>query len=189
MLLIVFGAGASWDSSPDIPVGTSDDLRIPLSDGLFDIVHASQASMWPDMSPLLPYLRHRGEGVSVEQVMDTLARESLSDVERLRQLMAVRFYVHLVIWERERHWLPACQGVSNYRTLVDEARRIVPSDATISIVTFNYDTMVERALERVGRKFDALTSYVGDPAGTCTRCTGLAIGHAWSTWTSPRLTS
>lgn len=145
MLLIIFGAGASYDSSPDHPVGSNDDKRIPLARDLFGPGLAEVARDWPKMDPILPYLRHT-KG-NVEDVLEDLRTEGIDDKERLRQLLAVRFYLHHAVTARQHDWERLVGGATNYRTLFDEVRRLIQQP--VSIVTYNYDTLAENALAEV----------------------------------------
>jgi hypothetical protein len=96
MLLVIFGAGASYDSDPARPPETvKDDRRPPLADQLFDNREkfAEALTYFPECKPIVPLLRGTGE---VEQRLEQLRDEAISAPpypERLRQLAAVRGYL------------------------------------------------------------------------------------------------
>jgi hypothetical protein len=70
--------------------------------------------------------------------------------------MAVRYYFRDLIRESENGWRGQSFGVSNYTTLLDDIRL----HTECCLVTFNYDTMVERALEDLGVLPGSMESYV-----------------------------
>src|SRR5690348_1846903 len=104
MLLVIFGAGASWDASPDQPLGDSNDRRVPLAAELFGRGLKSVADDWPAMTDILPFLRYPRDR-SIELVLDELRTDAKDDTLRASQLMAVRFYIHHAIVTRQHAWL------------------------------------------------------------------------------------
>jgi hypothetical protein len=63
---------------------------------------------------------------------------------------AIRFYLHHVLWQCEWRWNEVAQGITNYVTLLDQLRRsreAYSKNKPILLVTFNYDTLIEQALE------------------------------------------
>jgi hypothetical protein len=157
MLLFIFGAGASFDSWADRK--TSDKTgRIPLSDDLFDVGYARFVTK--HLRPIVPLLRTRPEGVSLEQRLEELHGEQGAYPERVRQLMAVRVYLQQMLSPIEEAWVKETGAVSNYRTLLDELQLLAPKEP-IFFVTFNYDTLLERAIESdTPRRFPDVDSYV-----------------------------
>jgi hypothetical protein len=98
MLMVVFGAGASYDSSPDYPPQEwfiHESERMPLANQLFDnrreFVEA--LSYFPKCLPIVPYLRDRGDGIAIERVLQDLQEEAAEYRERYKQLAAVRYYL------------------------------------------------------------------------------------------------
>ena len=130
MLMVVFGAGASYDSVPSrppIPFPGAQLLdRPPLANELFAdrprFVEAIRS--FPKCQPVIPYLRHLPRDGSVEQVLEGLQAEAEEYPERHRQLAAVRFYLHFMLWECERYWNDVASGVTNYKTLLDQLERV-----------------------------------------------------------------
>ena len=165
MLMVIFGAGASYDSMPSRPPSRypRKDLesRPPLASELFlDLGFFAEAlSRFPDCHPIVPYLQNVQERQTLETVLETLQTEAETDVERKRQLAAVRFYLHFVLWECERRWSDVVGGITNYVTLLDQLRRSCGGD-TVCLVTFNYDRMIENALLSIGIRTDSLPQYI-----------------------------
>jgi hypothetical protein len=168
MIMVIFGAGASYDSVPSRPPtnATYSRLylpdRLPLANELFLDLDRFTAWMrnFPQCNPIIPYLRSPTPGVTLE----TLQEEGKTDPERQRQIAAIRFYLHCVIWECEDRWNIVAFGITNYVTLLDQLRRSRPNNEPVLLVTFNYDRMIERALPSVGISISELPHYIENDA-------------------------
>src|SRR2546430_1970153 len=123
MLMVVFGAGASYDSAPSHPAvtpGERDPLwehRLPLADHLFEerALFAPTLERFRDAQPVVPWLRHLERGKTVESILEQLQAEANNDPRRHRQLAAVRYYLQSAIWDCESAWdREAARGVTNY---------------------------------------------------------------------------
>src|ERR1700730_17193305 len=130
MIMVIFGAGASYDSvpsrSPKIGIYRRDFLpnRPPLASELFlDLgFFTDSLGRFPQCKPIVPYLRSIAPGETFEHVMETLQAEGETDPERQRQMAAIRFYLHYGIWECERLWEDSTAlGITNYVTLLEAA--------------------------------------------------------------------
>ena len=112
MIMVIFGAGASYDAVPSRPATNAQYScaflpdRMPLANELF--LDLDRFTAWirsfPQCKPIIPYLRSPTPGVTLEQVLQTLQEEGKTDPERQRQIAAIRFYLHGVIWECEDRW-------------------------------------------------------------------------------------
>ena len=168
MLMVIFGAGASYDSFHSQPPFEFDRNRAPnrppLADELFldSGVFADSLRRFPACHPIVPYLQRVPEGQTIESVLEGLQSEAETDQERFRQIAAIRFYLQFVIWECERHWSSVVHGITNYLTLLDQLRRSCAD--TVCLVTFNYDRMIENALPSVGVRINDLPDYIASDA-------------------------
>lgn len=169
MLMVVFGAGASYDSVPAHPPSgpyfVDEGYRMPLANELFeDRPEFTRAlSYFEKCLPIVPYLRDRGDGIAVERVLQELQEEAADYPERHRQLAAVRYYLHVMLRECESRWNDnVAHGVTNQKTLLDQIERWRKPDEQVCLVTFNYDTMLETALGTVGVNIQTLPDYVAD---------------------------
>lgn len=169
MLMVVFGAGASYDSAPSHPPpprGTPDpwgQVRLPLADHLFQerTLFAPILRRFPRAQDVTPRLRHLQPGETVESVMEVLRAEADTDPRRHRQLAAVRYYLQSAIWECEADWdQRAAQGVTNYKSLLDAIEHRRKPNEMVCLVSFNYDTMLESALPTVGPEIRSISDYV-----------------------------
>ena len=172
MLMVVFGAGASYDSYPSIrpptdflPPGLrshSENERPPLASQLFSDRDAfvKVASDFPDCQPIIPFVQHAPKHSSVEQVLEVLQSEAKQNHRRYVQLAAVRHYLQFIILECEGKWRSVHKGITNYLTLLDEIESLRKQNEPVCLVTFNYDTMLEQALPAVGVKIAEMEDYV-----------------------------
>jgi len=159
--MVVFGAGASYDSAPHRR--GNYEFRLPLANQLF--ADRLRFSLWiqrfPRCNAVIPYLRQTS-GSSVESELERLRFEAQTNPSRIKQLAAVQFYLQSMLWECETLWeREEARGVTNYKTLLDQIeswRREVKEE--ICPVTFNYDTMLEDALPVVDITIHDLPDYV-----------------------------
>lgn len=165
MLMVVFGAGASFDSVPHRPPRKYDQMeyRPPLANELFgDRVPFEQAmERFPKCLPVIPHLRKQGN--LVEQELERLQTEAAKDPERHRQLAAIRYYLHFMLSECVHQWRTnVARGVTNYKTLLDHIRSWNKKKEPVCLVTFNYDTMLEDALPVIGIQIQGIPDYIAN---------------------------
>jgi SIR2-like protein len=171
MLLVIFGAGASYDSVPShppnrgplphvVPRGT-DDYRPPLANELFEerALFAATLERYQQCIAIVPYLRHLGKS-QLEEVLEQLQTEAVNYAPGHQQLAAVRYYLHDMLWACGEAWLGEAHGVTNYRTLLDEINRFRKPDEIVSLVTFNYDTLLEPGLRDLGFTIRRVSDYI-----------------------------
>jgi len=160
MLMVIFGAGASFDSAQSSRIQVVggairyDGLpyRPPLANDLFadrNRAFAAHIRAYPKMHAILPLLRERSQK-SVEEVLESLQSEAGAYPERHRQLAAVRFYLRDLLWECTDQWIDHTSGVTNYSPLIDQILRWHGTKEPIALVTFNYDLLLENALRSFG---------------------------------------
>jgi SIR2-like domain len=169
MILVIFGAGASYDSvpsrSPSQWVRSHLPDRPPLANELFSDIEVVKDALdrFPECHPIISYLQNIPDKETIETVLEDSQSEGNTDVVRKRQLAAIRFYLQLVIWEFERRWRSVHRGITNYVTLLDQVRRARRPDEPVCIVTFNYDRMIEDALRYVGITIAAVEDCIKNP--------------------------
>ena len=162
MLLVIFGAGASYDSYGSLPPGLrAHEHRPPLADELFADrdAYSVVASRFPTCLPIIDPLRNRPKGVSVEQRLEEFNSQADGDSQRHRQLAAIRFYLQLMLWECVQRWNDVTRGVTNYATLLDQIRHFSKGEQPC-LVTFNYDTLLDRALGTIGKPLKSISAYI-----------------------------
>jgi hypothetical protein len=159
MLMVIFGAGASYDSSPDLPPPTShlpvpapaETWRPPLARELFldhNGVFGEMVQRYPKLLPILPHLRRTSNSRSVEQELELFRDQARNgDAERTRQLFSVRYYLSDILSKVTEQWLKRTNCVTNYVSLLDQIRHIHKGNEPVCLVTFNYDLLLDRALQ------------------------------------------
>jgi hypothetical protein len=165
MLMVIFGAGASYDSfSSRRPADVRTERmnhwsRPPLANELFSDLDAFRQLLntYPRCRPLVARLQPQANGsVSLEERLEQLDSQGGADQERQRQLLSIRYYLRDLIRRCEDSWMELTNGVSNYATLLDDIR----VGAESVLVTFNYDTLIERALSDLGIQIGFMSNYV-----------------------------
>jgi len=171
MLMIIFGAGASYDSAASKRAPGTPDLRDfpdrpPLADYLFhpQDEFAQIAQHYPPMLSVIDRLRSRDS--SVEAKLQHFRDEADSYPERYRQLAAVKFYLRDVLTWCSNNWNARVRGATNLGPLLDDVkRRHAKRSMTekVCLVTFNYDFLLESALNAMGEGFglSEVDDYVG----------------------------
>ncbi len=166
MLMVIFGAGASFDSVPSRPPEQYPDLehRLPLANDLFADrkLFTETMTSFHEFIPLVPLLRRPPANLSVEGMLQQFQTEADRYPIRLRQLAAIQFYLHMVIWECQRYWQDVAK-ITNYATLLDQIElwRGKGGYESVCLVTFNYDTLLENALPFIGVRIQDIADYIG----------------------------
>jgi hypothetical protein len=167
MLLVVFGAGASFDSSPTYrPEHGYRIERPPLASDLFADRprYASALKEYSECQPLVPHLRHPSPNQSVELLLQRYLEEAASDPVRHQQLAAIRYYLRRILGtDLQREWSDVHMGITNYKTLFEEIRHWrLTSGENVCLVTFNYDTMLEESVGVLGVNLQQIDDYVAN---------------------------
>jgi hypothetical protein len=173
--MVIFGAGASYDSCPTYPPGTdvpgSGDLarlneyyRPPLAKDLFANrpLFVDGLDGFPQCKPIVPRLRApavlAGES-SIETLLQEVEDEAITYSRGSQELAAVRCYLQRAISECQRDWRGTTRGVTNYLALIREIERAHVIDEPVCLVTFNYDTLLEDALVQFGFRVGRMEDY------------------------------
>jgi len=184
MLVVIFGAGASYDSvAPRFAEAEHAEVwRPPLARQLFE---ARPGTFGPAMQkfPVARALFMRldaaiARGILVEDEIQRIVDEIGDDELGIRQLTGLRFYLQQIIWDAGTQWSRAAFGQTNYVILSDAIERWRRRhNEEVTYLTFNYDLMLEDALE----PFFAITgfeSYVAGPTRLIKAHGSVDWGHA-----------
>lgn len=188
MLVVIFGAGASYDSIDLHRYGLhpNDPWRPPLAKQLFEARPGSfgqSMQRFAAAGPLFMRLQTAiNAGSPVEQAIQVMSDELSESEYGARQLAALRFYLQEIIWQAGLQWSPKAFGQTNYVLLVDRIERWrMAAKENVAYVTFNYDLLLEGALRAVlplDRGFD----------GYVTARTRLYKAHGSVDWGHPTAT-
>jgi hypothetical protein len=120
----------------------------------------------------LPYL----EGSeNVEQTLEEFRGKADDDLECRRQLLAIQYYLKGVINLSQGQWMNHTRGVSNYKTLLDQVRGC----ERVCFVTFNYDTLMEAALQGIGVSTAKISDYIAHPKCSLIKAHGSTDWQFW----------
>jgi hypothetical protein len=170
MLMVIFGAGASWDSVPEAhwnatQKASAHDVRPPMAQDLFSNRGplTDALSGLPRALGIVGELRLAAGAVSIEEVLQRLVGEAeAGDSVVAQQLLAVRFLLSRLIQNTSDPWHSLASGITNYGTLVSKLDRFRRrNDGRVLVVTFNYDLMLEHALSsELGWSLNEIDDYV-----------------------------
>jgi hypothetical protein len=177
MLLVITGAGASYESSLEVPPGDKygfgnmpdlTDPRLPLTDQLFaaNRPFSKELKKNPRMLALVPELRLAiRDGTGLETALGRIAERAGHDVETARQLSAMRHYINAAIQECYKKWSNHTADVTAYTALTAQLRLLTVDDGrAATVVTFNYDALIDDATRGSGlTEQGSFDSYVDGP--------------------------
>lgn len=176
-LLVVLGAGASYDNVPGrrpgdatdgsvlvgavgLPSLQLDEVRPPLTQDLARPGRLTNWALerWPLARPVVDYLRRhvveattgRQQVVRLESALQEYQAGEDIVPERALHMFAMRFYLQDLLWASTAYSMSASLtgGVSNYLTLVSRLLEWAGRGGRqVVVISFNYDLMVERALK------------------------------------------
>lgn len=135
MLLVVFGAGASYDSFHLVPAPAPSDNgpltpkqlyweeRPPLANQLFDSrpIFVELMEKFKEFQALVPILRQ--PGISIEKQLAEFQEQAKTYPPAFRELNAIRFYLHFALSDCQDHWRTKHRGITNFTTLLREIDR------------------------------------------------------------------
>jgi len=176
MLMVIFGAGASFDSSPTYPFGTAPPpgttdedsynayYRPPLARELFANrpLFIEAIDRYPQCKTVVPRLRApaviSGQR-SIEAILQEIEEEATTYPRGRLELAAIQCYLQRAISDCQNRWQNTTRGITNYLTLLREIELAQKVKEPVCLVTFNYDTLLEYALDTLGFKFNRMEDY------------------------------
>ncbi len=168
--MVIFGAGASYDSSPDFPPpqqpagggyqsfappalppppDSREAWRPPLTNDLFLDTNEKFGAIvltYPRLHGILPFLRRPQNGRTVEQQLELYLDEAPADQERTPQLLSVRYYLHDLFRMVSAEWLKHTNRITNYAVLLEQIRHLNTASEPVCLVSFNYDQLLDYAI-------------------------------------------
>jgi hypothetical protein len=147
MLMVIFGAGASYDAIP----GRDWAWRPPLAKALCAVGpdYAEYIRQFPKCSPIIQHMRlmSQSEDFNLERELALFNAECEADPVRSQHIAAFLFYIHGLISTCSRQTITFSRTFpSNYLELLDNIRRWhVHAHEPVIMITFNYDTLLEDA--------------------------------------------
>lgn len=170
MLLVVLGAGASFDSvSPSvlrrIPKEQQLEWRPPLAKDLFADRRSFEQVLngLPQCAALVADLQRRLENnANLEQELEHLQDEAASYPPRHRELAALRLYLQEMLWGCSVNWKTLSSGRIHYADLVRRIDRwSYEAEERVCVATFNYDLLFDdAAVGQLGLSLSSINGYV-----------------------------
>jgi hypothetical protein len=172
MLMVIFGAGASYGSrrmrpANELPPPRGDPRRPPLTSELLLERFGTFAARYPSSRPAIVALR-RALSDDPNKPIETAIGElyERGNVERLTHLLALRFYLCDLVEEVTNDWWERFDGFTYYTELLDRIgtwRRA--TNEPVLLVTFNYDMLLDRTAEAQAAtwKLSGFGSYIARP--------------------------
>src|SRR5580700_8755078 len=127
MLMVIFGAGASYDSAqayrppkPGTGGGDPHAWRPPLACDLFRDRHRAFGEIvkrYPKLRHIFPLLREPTNGRSVEEVLESSQKEIDGYPERQREFASLRYYIRDLFSDISHNWTNETNGITNYGPL------------------------------------------------------------------------
>jgi len=163
VLMVILGAGASYDSSPDYPPSHVLPARPPLANELFHQRYLRFRTEFPQFLGLLAELVPK-PGRSIEDALQRLQHDGRTNPARVTQLTAIRYYLRSLLESTARDWLSVNGDHTTYNNLLEQIQNHREDEESVCLVTFNYDTLLESALRKqCGMSFDVVPDYVSHP--------------------------
>ena len=161
-VLVVLGAGASFDNGRPPP-----RWNLPLARTLFTQPEFMEAARsYSEMGGLLEDLRSasEGDGPGIERLLDDLQQDADSIYPQAKvELMAVRYFLRHVTWVCSDEVVKSTSHGSTTARFLRKLNRWRTSGPgrSVSVVSFNYDTLLEDAASSViSREFNSLSDYL-----------------------------
>lgn len=160
-LLIVVGAGASFDCMPDHATysGSDLELRLPLANDLFSPQrvqnHYLQHYGIIGLANKLRSISRKNDGMfDVELELANIAADAnkRSDLNVQQSLFKTRFYIQSLIRELAEGTINFTQSSTIYIDLLNLLKDWIdqsPDLHSVDIVVFNYDDLIEKAMSSV----------------------------------------
>jgi hypothetical protein len=100
---------------------------------------------------------------SIETLLQEIEEEARTYTRGAQELAAIRCYLQRAITVCQKHWHQTTKGVTNYLSLLREIERTHKGNDPVCLVTFNYDTILESALEQLGHPIRGIEDYTRTP--------------------------
>ncbi|MDQ6768803.1 MAG: SIR2 family protein [Gemmatimonadota bacterium] len=178
MLLVIFGAGASYDSAPQLRPSRDAEANVQWRPPLTDMLFAERKEFgrditnYPRILPLVAQLSRASKDQPLEKMLARLVEEASDYPARLSELVAVRYYLQQLIWECDYRWQYERLGITNYLGILDRIQRWRHGRRdSVLFLTFNYDRLFEYAAsfyisdgkKPFANEYSTLESYIDQP--------------------------
>jgi hypothetical protein len=169
MLLVILGAGASFDSIGELKIRADrvlreTEFRPPLADQLFaerDSFRDARARyrILGGLTETVTNAMHRGAGL--EEALEAEVRRAPHDPRVRAEMLALRGYLRDVILRCLQEWTALSGAATNHHWLFRHLSRWAHATSQlVAVATFNYDLFAEIALTaQAGITFTDVNTY------------------------------
>lgn len=149
--VIILGAGASYDYSVH-------EKPAPLTKDLVkgDILNRDALKKYPDVAGLFSSITHAvlKKGKNFEIELQNIKNKFGNNFHRKEQFIALEFYLQELFKEISQK----SHEINNYQALIDKIKDHNEGLAKACIVTFNYDTLLDKCIKPDG--YDDINDYI-----------------------------
>lgn len=157
-ILVVIGAGASFDAWPS-HIQPQDHQKLPLANELFSSKHyqdifLSDYRLMGLASKLRRLSASRGKEFDIELELSKINSVAVkrNDLNTIQDLFKARFYLHRLITTLSGETLKSTRSHTVFVDLLNQIKDWIDDSRQnrfVDIVTFNYDDLIENAMENV----------------------------------------
>ena len=182
--MVIFGAGASYDSIDATRIPSELTMKRPQRQRRRELVRNYRPPLaselfaprpsfdqiiagYPSVAIRAKELRTLPETANLEEEQDHLRGLSNADSTARRDLAGIRYYLKRVLWECGDEWFRFSPRETNYDLLLRKLRQWREDKGeVISLVTFNYELLLERAIRASigGVNLGTIEGYVAHPS-------------------------
>lgn len=154
--LVITGAGASYDINS---LNKYDYIRPPLANSLFDVSYESLYSKYVGVISILSTLRRENDIEDFFQREWEFITQHFAPFQ-LKRIINIQYYLQRLLHEvseknghfDNNNYIPLIESSNRYSTLNNEKTLFV---------NFNYDTLLEKAIEYAsGLRFNHISDYI-----------------------------
>lgn len=158
--LVIFGAGASYDAIPKGKKGEfNDSRRMPLANGLFADYGVQNNHLREygvvRIANKFRQILESGSHLDLEEELDKLESQADNNQALRKEFIALHYYIKFVIQAYTKDIQYGLSRMTNYITLLDFLQdQKIRNRSMFELVTFNYDLLLDYALEQVSAGWD-----------------------------------
>lgn len=165
--MFIFGAGASayctFGKKEEKEVFRSHKLRPPIGTEIFDEVYDTYIQRYPGVNLCLPEYESIGRDVEAYFQKNWIHLRSTYDINILKRQINVQFYLQNLIFDISQEIIEKFNRKNLYALFANKLQQYYQSqsDQKFSIVSFNYDFILDHFIEQAfSYKFRNLKDYI-----------------------------
>jgi hypothetical protein len=185
--VIIFGAGASYDSI-DVRLNTVVDRYIPpLTDMIFDRRFDGYINQFPRVQEIIGQIRRflNDKKGTLEDYFTLLKNNVRTEFQQI-QLIELYLYLATLFNGISHNYAPMSAVNTNYVALVRYIKEHELNN--VDLISFNYDLLLDNAYRKVfNRKFNNIHDYISGPVKLFKVHGSVNWGYLESAWDIPNV--